>query len=108
MVGNVHFQKSSRFAVSFVFALMCFLTSASAASVEKDASLVPDSHAKPKPPVTTIVSAARREIPIENSRNITFIQMNVFRNVIVMANAHAEFTWVQCFYLLGKLFRCLF
>ena len=64
MVGNVHFQKSSRFAVSFVFALMCFLTSASAASVEKDASLVPDSHAKPKPPVTTIVSAARREIPI--------------------------------------------
>ena len=76
MSGNERFPSAKVcFTVSLLlFVLLSFHASAFAASVPKPDPKVPDSSAKQKPPVTTVVSANRRPVPIEKvSRAVTVI-----------------------------------
>ncbi len=66
--------RSSRRMTVLLFVLLSFHASVFAASVSKQDPKVPDSETKQVPPVTTVVSANRREIPIEKStRAVTVI-----------------------------------
>ncbi len=74
MSWNERFRKNSLFVVSLILSC-CFCFDVSfAASIQKEAPAVPDSNGQAAPPVTTLVSATRRPIPIEKAtRSVTVI-----------------------------------
>lgn len=74
MSRNERFLKNSLFCVSFLLVSLFFLGSALSAEIKKEKPFNPDSQGKSAPPVTTVVSANRREVPIEKvSRAVTVI-----------------------------------
>lgn len=84
MSGNEQFLKKSLFCAAFSVSSFFFLThsfvasafaaSVFAASIDREDQAAPDSRAKAAPPVTTVVSANRRPVPIEKvSRAVTVI-----------------------------------
>lgn len=74
MSGNVQFP-AKYFKFILIALLLQGISSPSfAASVTKEEPAVPDSNAEQKPPVTTLVTAMRREIPVEKAtRAVTVI-----------------------------------
>lgn len=74
MSGNEPFPKVSLSAVSLILSCFFFSAHSFAASIEREKQAVPDADAKTVPPVTTVVSAMRRPIPIEKTtRAVTVI-----------------------------------
>ncbi len=67
-------KKFSAVLSCFICFFICLKPFAFAASIDQDKPATPDSNAKAKPPVTTVVSASRRLIPIEKAtRAVTVI-----------------------------------
>jgi vitamin B12 transporter len=74
MSGNERFLKKKLWAVSVFLSCSLIIHPVFAASVETAPSSAPDSNDKAAPPITTVVSANRREVPIEKTtRSVTVI-----------------------------------
>ncbi len=74
MSRNERFLKTSLFCASYFLFSCFFLSPTFSASIDKEKPITPDFYGKGAPPVTTVVSANRREVPIEKvSRAVTVI-----------------------------------
>ncbi len=74
MSGNERFSEPGLAAVFLILACFLFSNPSFAASIDREEKVVPDANASVVPPVTTVVSANRREVPIEKStRAVTVI-----------------------------------